>query len=181
MDKIPFFLYRIPQGWMVNTKGQDVVKIQKNHGKEAGTAMTAPQKIHAYEYGIMFLLGCFIYSLLEIAARGYTHWTMTLLGGIVGMLLYRLHGTAPRHTLLLQALSGAFIITALEMVVGVLDNLVLQWHVWSYREMPWNVYGQICLPFSVLWFLVCIPALGFVKSYGNDFSDHGNRNGMKTL
>ena len=106
-----------------------MVKIQKNHGKEAGTAMTAPQKIHAYEYGIMFLLGCFIYSLLEIAARGYTHWTMTLLGGIVGMLLYRLHGTAPRHTLLLQALSGAFIITALEMVVGVLDNLVLQWHV----------------------------------------------------
>ena len=163
LDKIPFFLYRIPQGWMVNTKGQDVVKIQKNHGKEAGTAMTAPQKIHAYEYGIMFLLGCFIYSLLEIAARGYTHWTMTLLGGIVGMLLYRLHGTAPRHTLLLQALSGAFIITALEMVVGVLDNLVLQWHVWSYREMPWNVYGQICLPFSVLWFLVCIPALGICE------------------
>lgn len=125
--------------------------------------MTAPQKIHAYEYGIMFLLGCFIYSLLEIAARGYTHWTMTLLGGIVGMLLYRLHSTAPRHTLLLQALSGAFIITALEMVVGVLDNLVLQWHVWSYREMPWNVYGQICLPFSVLWFLVCIPALGICE------------------
>ena len=148
---------------MVNTKGQDVVKIQKNHGKEAGTAMTAPQKIHAYEYGIMFLLGCFIYSLLEIAARGYTHWTMTLLGGIVGMLLYRLHGTAPRHTLLLQALSGAFIITALEMVVGVLDNLVLQWHVWSYREMPWNVYGQICLPFSVLWFLVGIAALGICE------------------
>lgn len=140
-----------------------MVKIQKNHGKEAGTAMTAPQKIHAYEYGIMFLLGCFIYSLLEIAARGYTHWTMTLLGGIVGMLLYRLHGTSPRHTLLLQALSGAFIITALEMVVGVLDNLVLQWHVWSYREMPWNVYGQICLPFSVLWFLVCIPALGICE------------------
>lgn len=140
-----------------------MVKIQKNHGKEAGTAMTAPQKIHAYEYGIMFLLGCFIYSLLEIAARGYTHWTMTLLGGIVGILLYRLHGTAPRHTLLLQALSGAFIITALEMVVGVLDNLVLQWHVWSYREMPWNVYGQICLPFSVLWFLVCIPALGICE------------------
>lgn len=163
MDKIPFFLYRIPQGWMVNTKGQDVVKIQKKSWKEAGTAMTAPQKIHAYEYGIMFLLGCFIYSLLEIAARGYTHWTMTLLGGIVGMLLYRLHGTAPRHTLLLQALSGAFIITALEMVVGVLDNLVLQWHVWSYREMPWNVYGQICLPFSVLWFLVCIPALGICE------------------
>ena len=140
-----------------------MVKIQKNHGKEAGTAMTAPQKIHAYEYGIMFLLGCFIYSSFEIAARGYTHWTMTLLGGIVGMLLYRLHGTAPRHTLLLQALSGAFIITALEMVVGVLDNLVLQWHVWSYREMPWNVYGQICLPFSVLWFLVCIPALGICE------------------
>ena len=125
--------------------------------------MTAPQKIHAYEYGIMFLLGCFIYSLLEIAARGYTHWTMTLLFGLVVMLLFRQQGSARRQTLFELAWAGAFIISALVMGGGVLDNLVLQWHVWSYREMPWNVYGQICLPFSVLWFLVCIPALGICE------------------
>ncbi len=122
--------------------------------------MTAPQKIHSYELAFIFLLGCFIYSLLEIATRGYTHWTMMLLGGIVGILLYWMHGTAPQHTLFLQALSGAFMITALEMVVGVLDNLIMQWHVWSYREVPLNLFGQICLPFSVLWFFVCLPAIG---------------------
>ena len=122
--------------------------------------MTASQKIHIYELAYMFLLGCLIYSFLEITARGYTHWTMTLLGGTVGMLLYWMHGTAPQHTLFLQALSGACMITALEMVVGVLDNLVMHWHVWSYRDVPLNLFGQICLPFSVLWFFLCLPALG---------------------
>ena len=48
--------------------------------------MTAPQKIHSYELAFMFLLGCFIYSLLEIATRGYTHWTMTLLCGDTALL-----------------------------------------------------------------------------------------------
>ena len=127
------------------------------------TVRYAQRPLPFLAYGLVYIFGGLYYCFLEALFRGYTHWTMTLLGGIVGMLLYRLHGTAPRHTLLLQALSGAFIITALEMVVGVLDNLVLQWHVWSYREMPWNVYGQICLPFSVLWFLVCIPALGICE------------------
>lgn len=126
---------------------------------EGGTAPIMT-RIYGYELGFMFLLGCFIYSLLEITARGFTHWTMTLLGGTVGIVLYLLHCTAPPHTLLWQAFTGAWIITALEMVVGVIDNLILDWHVWSYADMPLNLFGQICLPFSVLWFAICIPALG---------------------
>jgi uncharacterized membrane protein len=120
----------------------------------------APQKIHGYEMGFMFLLGCLVYSLLEILSRGYTHWTMTLTGGVVAVLLYWLHVTAPPHTLLLQAFAGACVITALEMTVGLLDNLILQWHVWSYRDLPCNLYGQICLPFSILWFFLCFPSIG---------------------
>ncbi len=117
-------------------------------------------RIRLYELFWMFLLGCFVYSLSEIVARGYTHWTMTLTGGMVGVLLYRMHVHAPPHTLLLQCLCGASMITALEMVVGTIVNLRLGWHVWDYRDMPFQLYGQICLPFSMLWFLVCLPALG---------------------
>ena len=36
----------------------------------------------AAERFFSFLMGFFIYSLIEIAARGYTHWTMALTGGL---------------------------------------------------------------------------------------------------
>ncbi len=108
----------------------------------------------------MFLLGCFVYSLLEITARGYTHWTMTLTGGMVAAVLYYFYHTTPSGTLLLRCFCGALFITALEMVVGVFVNLRFGWAVWDYSNIPLNLYGQICLPFSCLWFLACFPAYG---------------------
>lgn len=116
--------------------------------------------IRFYELCWFFLLGAFVYSLLEIVCRGYTHWTMTLTGGTAAVGLYLLHAAAPPKTLLLQCLCGALLITALEFTVGVADNLVMGWNVWDYSSMPLNLYGQICLPFSGLWFLLCIPAFG---------------------
>ena len=116
-----------------------------------------------YELCWMFLLGCFVYSLLEISARGFTHWTMTLTGGVVGASLYFLHTTAPPRTLLLQCFCGALLITAIEMTVGAIVNLRLGWAVWDYSGIPLNVYGQICLPFSMLWFLLCLPAFGICR------------------
>lgn len=116
--------------------------------------------VRPYELCWLFLLGCFGYSLLEILYRGYTHWTMALTGGAAAVVLYLLHAAAPPRTLLLQCLCGAVCITALEFAVGVVDNLIMGWHVWDYSNMPLNLYGQICLPFTGLWFLLCIPAIG---------------------
>ncbi len=117
-------------------------------------------RIKPYELCWFFLLGCFVYSLLEIVFRGYTHWTMVLTGGVVAGVLYILHAAAPPKTLLLQCICGAVLITAIEFAVGVIDNLLLHWNVWDYSHMPLNLYGQICLPFTGLWFLLCIPAMG---------------------
>lgn len=116
--------------------------------------------IKPYELCWLFLLGCFGYSLLEILFRGYTHWTMALTGGVVAAVLYALHAAAPPRTLLLQCLCGAVFITAIEFAVGVVDNMILGWNVWDYSNMPLNLYGQICLPFTGLWFLLCIPVFG---------------------
>lgn len=117
----------------------------------------------------MFLLGCFCYSFLEILVRGYTHWTMLLTGGLVSVLLYQLHASAPPHTLLLQCLCGALLITAVEFSVGVVDNLYFGWNVWDYSEMPLNLYGQICLPFTGLWFLLCFPAFWICRNTQKQF------------
>ena len=98
------------------------------------------------ERALMFLLGYFIYSLIEILARGYTHWTMAVVGGTVLIFMYdvNLRFEAP---LWQRCLLGALFITAMEFTVGVIDNLVLRWGVWDYTTVPLNVLGQICLPF----------------------------------
>ena len=122
-------------------------------------------KLHhkPYELCWFFLLGAFTYSLLEIVCRGYTHWTMTLTGGAAAVGLYLIRAAAPPKTRLLRCLCGALLITALEFTVGVADNLVMGWNVWDYSDMPLNLYGQICLPFTGLWFLLCIPAFGICR------------------
>lgn len=107
------------------------------------------------EYIIAFLTGFFLYGLIEVAGRGYTHWTMTLMGGTVLCVLYRMEGSLRRGECVLF---GALFITAAEFTVGVFDNIIMGWAVWNYSEVRGNLYGQICLPFSLLWFLLCIPA-----------------------
>lgn len=109
-----------------------------------------------------FLLGFFLYAMFEIGERGYTHWTMAVTGGVTMAVLYsmdeRLTVSLPE-----KAFFGAFFVTALEFTVGVFDNLIMGWDVWDYTHVRANLLGQICLPFSVLWFLLCMPALLLCK------------------
>ena len=58
-----------------------------------------------------------------------------------------------------QMLIGAIVITALEFVCGCIVNLWLDWNVWNYSNMPFNLFGQICLPFSILWFFLSAVAV----------------------
>lgn len=65
-----------------------------------------------------------------------------------------------------QALIGSAIITSLEFITGCIVNLALGWNVWDYSGIPFNIMGQICLPYSVLWtFLsvLCIIADDFLR------------------
>ena len=36
----------------------------------------------------LFVFGAVLYSLIEIVFRGYPHWTMTLTGGAVFLIIY---------------------------------------------------------------------------------------------
>ena len=106
-----------------------------------------------------FLTGFFLYALIEIAARGYTHWTMALTGGTALMLVSIVFASAPAGMPpVMHCLCGAFVITALELTVGTAVNLHLHWHVWDYSRLPGNFCGQICPLYSTFWFLLCIPA-----------------------
>lgn len=105
-----------------------------------------------------FVTGCFAYGLVEIASRGYTHWTMVLTGGIVMVLLSVLFTEAPPIPKPLLFLLGAITVTAIELTVGVQVNLRMHWQVWDYSSRPLNWKGQICPLYSIYWYFLCIPA-----------------------
>ena len=117
----------------------------------------------------VFLTGCFVYSLLEVSSRGFTHWTMTLTGGIILTILYEMFTHLKNIPLWQKCILGSLIITAVEFTVGVIVNIIFGWNVWNYSDMPLNILGQICLPFTVLWFFLCIPAAFVCNAIQNRF------------
>lgn len=112
------------------------------------------------KYLFLFSFGGIVYLLIELLWRGYSHWSMFILGGACFVLLGLMNQQYTRQIpLFIQMLFGAFIITALEFIAGCILNIWLGLNVWDYSNMPYNIMGQICLPYMVLWFLlspVCI-------------------------
>ena len=113
------------------------------------------------KYLLLGIIGSIIYMSLEILWRGYTHWTMGVLGGICFICLGLINELLSWKTpLVLQMLIGSTIITVLEFITGCIVNLWLGWNVWDYSNLPLNFLGQICLPFSILWYF--ISAIGII-------------------
>ncbi len=125
----------------------------------------------AVENFVVFLLGGVIYSLIEVTFRGFTHWSMTLTGGLCLLIMFRRFTARPNEPLLVKCLFGAIIITVLEFIAGCIVNLWLGWGVWDYSGMMFNLFGQICLPFSVLWFFLSVPAVLICNYLGRRFSE----------
>lgn len=120
---------------------------------------------------IIFLFGGLLYSLIEVLFRGFTHWSMTLTGGLCFLILYRRFTARPHEPLLMKCLFGAVTITLLEFIAGCIVNLWLGWNVWDYSGMMFNLFGQICLPFSVMWFFLTIPVIILSDFFNRRFSE----------
>lgn len=107
-----------------------------------------------FEFATVFGIGGVLYSMVEILWRGYTHWSMTLTGGVCFLVLYALHVYAVRVPFLVRCFLGALAITAAEFLAGCIVNLWLRWEVWDYSDVPFNILGQVCPLFSFLWLLL---------------------------
>ena len=106
---------------------------------------------------LLFCLGGTGYVGLEYLWRGWSHYSMFLAGGACFLLLGKLNDIRPRLPLFLRGLAGAGIITAVELLAGLLFNRNYQ--VWDYRHLPVNFRGQICLPFFLLWIPISLGAM----------------------
>lgn len=87
---------------------------------------------------------------LELLWRRRTHWSMGLAGGLCAGLLWALF-SARAMPWWGAYLWGMGVITAVEFLTGLVVNRLLRLGVWDYSKCRYQLYGQICLPFSLLW------------------------------
>lgn len=111
-----------------------------------------------------FFIRAAVYPVIEIMWRGYTHFSMALLGGICMLSLHFINMSFSDISIFLRALLGALMITAWELLFGVVLNMALELDVWDYSGHRLNLFGQICAPYTFFWFLLCFPAF-FLSGY----------------
>lgn len=113
-----------------------------------------------FESIVLMIIGGLLYMGIEILARGYTHWTMGVLGAIcfisIGLFNERISW---KIGFIRQMFYGGSIITLWELLAGLFLNIHLKLNIWDYSSMPLNYMGQICLPYALLWCLLSAVAI----------------------
>ena len=114
---------------------------------------------HLLKYLFLLMIGGTIYYLIEIAARGFSHWTMFIVGGICFVLVGVINEITPRIPILRQMVLSAIIITAIEFVSGCIINIWLGLDIWDYSDEIGNILGQICPKHTLYWFLLSLAGI----------------------
>lgn len=108
---------------------------------------------------ILFGLGAFAYGTLEVIWRGHTHWSMMIAGGICFCAFSLISARLKGLRLLYKCILGSLAVTVVELLFGCVFNLALGLEVWDYSAIPLNLFGQICLLFSVMWGFLSLAAI----------------------
>ena len=111
---------------------------------------------------LLWTWGGTVYFLLEVAYKTATghqesiSWTMLVLAIILCIPVERAGYQLPWDCpLWLQAMACAALVTITEFFAGCVLNLWIGLDIWDYSSLPLNLMGQICLPFSLVWLVLC--------------------------
>lgn len=107
---------------------------------------------------ILWFIGGLIYFDIEVLWRGYSHWTMFVLGGICFVYagIQNKRTSCPMWQQILKL--DTFVVMA-EFITGCIVNLKLGWNVWDYSNLPFNFLGQTCPQFALLFLPLCFVAI----------------------
>lgn len=112
------------------------------------------------KYLFLFWFGGSTYVTFEVLWRGYSHWTMLILAGILFIIADLLNEVwSWDFSLRLQILIATIIATLAELITGLIVNVLLGWNIWDYSDVPLNFLGQICLPYTFLWAVLMTVAI----------------------
>lgn len=108
------------------------------------------------EYLLLWATGGCLYYTFEIIFRGFSHWSMFVLGGIC-MVFFTVQGQMVHweDPLWIQVLRCTVFVVAMEFITGIIFNKWLHFHIWDYSNQPFQLFGQICLPFAIIFSGLC--------------------------
>lgn len=131
-------------------KNEDGGFVQKRRSGSRGSGGRLARRIS--ECLFLWTTGGCCYYVIEIMFRGFSHWSMFVVGGLV-LVFCAFQGQAMHWTegLWIQVLRGVTMVAALEFITGIIVNKWFHLAVWDYSDQPLNLWGQICVPFLVLF------------------------------
>lgn len=113
-----------------------------------------------FKYLILGITGGNTYVMIELLYRGYSHWSMFIVSAFAFISIGLINEYISWNMeLWKQMLIGSVVVTILEFISGYILNIKLGWHIWDYSNVPFNIMGQICLPFSIVWFFISLIAI----------------------
>ena len=114
-----------------------------------------------------------VYMTLELVYRQYTDYHMFYLAGIIGLLILYINEWLDYDTdFTLQVFICGTCALIGELICGLIFNA--DYHIWDYRELSFNLFGQIQLYFAFIWYIlsaIFIPVLDYIDY--NMFSRQG--------
>lgn len=115
------------------------------------------------QYLFITTIGGSIYYSFELLFRGFSHWTMYLLGGICFLFMY-VQGKILywRESMAKMIFKCTVFIASTEFITGIIVNKFFKWNVWDYSDQPFNLFGQICVPFTIIF--SGLSAIGIILS-----------------
>lgn len=114
---------------------------------------------------ILILLLGVMYVGIEILWRGYSNIAMIFVGGYAGFCIGMQNESKRKNrSMWVQCLLATLETLYIEFVSGEILNVGLKLNIWDYSNLPFNLDGQVCLLYAVLWFFLMPTAI-----YADDF------------
>lgn len=154
----------------------DRVRLTHRAGEngEHGGSEASHRRRTAWYYVRIFLVGAIIYPLGELCWRGQTHWSMAILGGAcLCAIAFVSERTSGILDLFGRALICCVIISEAEFIFGVILNLIAGLEIWDYSEKPFNLLGQICAEYSLLWLSLSLPTIAIFDACRTRIGNRG--------
>jgi len=113
----------------------------------------------------LWLWGGFIFYCIELLWRGYSYPSMFVVGGVCFLIIGGINNYLPWSLgVVWQALIGAAAVTIIELISGIILNIWLGLGIWDYSHLPFNLWGQISLTYSLIWVALSVAGI-FLDDY----------------
>jgi hypothetical protein len=89
------------------------------------------------------------------SAAGWTSLWMLFIGGFCGLFIGSLNERKQKLPIWVQCLIGTIFVFIVELSFGLIANVWLGLHLWSYADWPLNLWGQVTALYIPVWFMLC--------------------------